>query len=209
MTTALNLSLLPGSALTPSWPFGELETFSFDLIMADPPWRYELWSAKGQGKSADSHYRTMTTKEICDLPVSMLAARDSVLWLWATWPMLEHAQRVMRAWDFDYATGGAWHKRTTHGKTAFGTGYVLRSASELFLIGKRGEPKFTKSVRNLIDGRAREHSRKPEEAFRAAEALMPAARRIELFSREARPGWSNWGNEATKFNQDTSNEHAD
>lgn len=45
----------------------------------------------------------------------------------------------------------------------------------------------------------RQHSRKPDEAFAAAEMLMPSAQRIELFSREARPGWEAWGNEIGKF----------
>lgn len=30
---------------------------------------------------------------------------------------------------------------------------------------------------------------------------MPTARRIEVFSRQRRPGWSNWGNEAEKFEE--------
>ena len=107
---------------------------------------------------------------------------------------------------------GAWHKTTAHGQTAFGTGYRLRSACEPFLIGTRGKPVTTKSVRNLIVGEAREHSRKPDEAFTAAERLMRhggchaahgPARRIEVFSRETRPGWDNWGLERTKFNKET------
>ena len=54
-------------------------------------------------------------------------------------------------------------------------------------------------MRNLIEGEAREHSRKPEVAYRAAEALLPGARRLELFSRASRPGWETWGDEAGKF----------
>lgn len=33
----------------------------------------------------------------------------------------------------------------------------------------------------------------------AAEQLMPDARRLELFSRQRRLGWSTWGNESQKF----------
>ncbi|RAP36471.1 DNA methyltransferase, partial [Rhodovulum viride] len=35
--------------------------------------------------------------------------------------------------------------------------------------------------------------------YAAAEALMPEARRLELFSRTDRAGWSVWGNETGKF----------
>jgi N6-adenosine-specific RNA methylase IME4 len=86
-----------------------------------------------------------------------------------------------------------------HGKLAFGTGYVLRCAGEPFLIGTRGKPKTTRAVRSIVEGPIREHSRKPDEAFAAAEKMMPDARRIELFSRQQRPGWTVWGNEIERF----------
>lgn len=188
----------------PAWPWGAVAPMSADLIMADPPWRFELFSAKGEGKSAQAHYRTMTTRDIERMPVWELAAPDCLLWLWCTWPMLPEALGVLRAWQFGYVTGGAWHKTTRRGRTAFGTGYRLRSACEPFLIGIRGEPHTTRSVRNLVEGEAREHSRKPEAAYAAAEALMPGARRLELFSRTDRPGWQAWGDETGKFdNGDT------
>ena len=62
-----------------------------------------------------------------------------------------------------------------------------------------GSPKNTKSSRNLIEGVARAHSVKPEEAYRWCELYMPGARRVELFSRTSRPGWDTWGFEAGKF----------
>ena len=57
----------------------------------------------------------------------------------------------------------------------------------------------TDGTRDILEKLAREHSRKPEEAYAWAEAYMPGARRIELFSRTRRPGWDCWGNEAGKF----------
>lgn len=183
------------------WPFGDINPHSFDLIMADPAWTFELRSGKGEGKSAQAQYRCQSLDEIKALPVLDLAAPDALLWLWATNPMLPQALEVLNAWGFAFKTAGAWGKTTVNGKLAFGTGYIFRSAHEPILIGTRGEPKTTKSVRSLIMGQAREHSRKPEEAYRAAEQLMPRARRIELFSRTNRPGWTVWGDEAGKFGE--------
>jgi len=197
--------LFPGAVLRPSinnrpaWPFGELEPWSFDLIMADPPWRFRLRSRQGEGKSAQAHYACMSLTDIKALPVSDLAREDCLLWLWGTAPMTPQALDVMSAWGFRFVTIGAWHKKTIHGATAFGTGYRLRSAMEPFFIGARGKPKSSRSVRNLVEGLAREHSRKPDEAFAAAVRLMPHAHRVELFSRETRPGWSAWGNEPGLF----------
>lgn len=171
----------------------------FDLIMADPPWSFDNFSAKGEKKNPKAHYACMRLADIKAMPVSILAARDCLLFLWATNPMLPQAIETMAAWGFEYKTAGHWAKMTKHGKIAFGTGYILRSAGEPFLIGTRGKPKTTRSVRSLIMAATREHSRKPEEAFRAAEALMPEARRIELFSRQARPGWAAWGDQIDRF----------
>lgn len=175
--------------------------FGYDLIMADPPWSFDCWSVGGNSKNAKAHYDCMTTQEICELAVGQLASGDAVLWLWATNPMLPEAIEVMKAWGFEFKTAGTWIKTTKSGKLHFGTGYHLRSANEPFLIGTVGNPKTGKSQRSAFMGQARQHSRKPEEAYSAAEAWMPTARRLDLFSRETRPGWDNWGNEADKFDE--------
>ena len=182
-----------------TWPFSNLRPLSYDLIMADPPWQFKLWSGKGEEKSPQAQYQTMDMAAIKALPVSHLAGGDCLLFLWATFPMLPDALETMSAWGFRYITGGAWHKRTSGGKTAFGTGYRLRSSCEPFLIGALGNPSTTRASRNLIDAEAREHSRKPQAAFDLCETLMPGARRVELFSRQVRAGWDAWGNETGKF----------
>lgn len=41
----------------------------YQVIYADPPWAYRVWSKKGNGRSAESHYPTMSIEEIADLPV--------------------------------------------------------------------------------------------------------------------------------------------
>lgn len=175
----------------------------FDFIMADPPWRFQTRSGKGvTAKGAGGQYRTMSLADIMAMPVSEIAAPDCLLWLWATNPMLPQAFEVLTAWGFQFKTAGHWMKTTRHGRMAFGTGYILRCAGEPFLIGTRGRPVTTRAVRSVIVGPVREHSRKPEQAFRAAEQLMPEARRVELFSRENRPGWSVWGDETGKFQND-------
>lgn len=171
----------------------------FDLIMADPPWSYEMRSEKGYGRAPDAHYTTMSIEAIKAMPVEALASPNCLLWLWAVSPMLPEAMEVIRAWGFTFKTSGHWAKVGASGKQAFGTGYILRNAGEPFLIATRGFPKTTRSVRSVIIAPVREHSRKPERAFSEAEHLMPEARRLELFSRQQRPGWSVWGNEVGKF----------
>jgi N6-adenosine-specific RNA methylase IME4 len=198
------------------WPFGPLTPFSYDLIMADPPWPTKMRSPRGERKSSVAKYGAMSWEAIEALPVGTLAARDAVLWLWCTWPLLldggdptdhfagadaarSRVGAAMKAWGFRYVTGGAWLKRRSRGGIAFGTGYRLRSACEPFLIGICGAPITSRRERNLVDDFAREHSRKPEQAYALAERWMHGARRVELFSRQSRQGWDTWGLEAGKF----------
>lgn len=181
------------------WPFGDLQPHSFDLIMADPAWTYRMYSEAGEAKSPQAQYRTMMIDEIKAMPVLDLASTDCLLWLWAVNPMLPQAIDVLRAWGFEFKTAGTWLKTTKNGKINFGTGYILRGSNEPFLIGTRGSPRTAKNVRSGFTGLIREHSRKPEEAYAAAERLMPNARRLDLFSRTDRAGWTAWGDETGKF----------
>ena len=180
--------------------FEALEGRRFDLIMADPPWQFQTRSPKGiTAKGAGGQYQCRSLEWVKALPVQDLAADNCLLWLWATNPMLPQALEVVRAWGFTFKTAGHWAKRTRHGKLAFGTGYIFRCAGEPYLIGTRGKVSTTRAVRSVIEGPVREHSRKPDEAFAAAEALLPDARRLELFSRQARKGWTVWGDEVGRF----------
>ena len=46
----------------------------------------------------------MGIEELCALPVADLAAPDSALFLWATFPQLPEALRLIKAWGFTYKT---------------------------------------------------------------------------------------------------------
>lgn len=190
--------------LFPNWPFQGLEPGAYHMIMADFPWDFSLFSEKGGNKSAQKHYRCLPLDEIKRFPVADLAAPDCILWMWATSPMIDLQIEVLKHFGFEFKTMGGWNKITKHGKQHFGTGYILRGNGEPYLIGTRGQPRTTKSVRSFFDGTVREHSRKPEEAYRNAERLLPKARRVELFSRTNRRGWESWGDQVGHFPENPS-----
>jgi N6-adenosine-specific RNA methylase IME4 len=181
--------------------FSEIPTGQFDIICADPPWRFKVYSEKtGIKKSPQAHYSCLSIDDIKAFPVQRITAQSCALFLWATAPMLPQALDVMAAWGFTYKTMGAWHKRTKSGKTAFGCGYRLRSAMEPYLLGVRGNPKNTKGQRNIVYGAVRSHSEKPEEFYAMVERWLPDALRIELFSRTSRKGWSAFGDQCGILN---------
>ena len=188
--------------------FDDIPSFRYNLIMSDPPWQFELRSKKGEDKSAQNQYECMTIDEIRAMPVDRIAAKDCMLWLWATNPMMPEALKTLEAWGFEYVTMGSWAKKTKPkplkcghdrpGKYRWGTGYVLRSTNEPFLIGRMGNPQI-KPIQSGFDGIAREHSRKPEECYPLAEKFVPKAWRLDMFSRETRPDWDSFGDQFDKF----------
>jgi N6-adenosine-specific RNA methylase IME4 len=181
------------------WPFEPLPLFGFDLAVIDCPWSFDLYSAKGEGKSAQAHYDVMSLDEIARLPVGQLVGADAWLFHWATAPLLPEAIEVMRGWGFVYVTRLTWRKVTRAGKVRMGPGYVARTCDETVLVGRIGRPAYAKALPSIFDGVAREHSRKPEEFFKLIEAFAPAARRVDVFGRAQRDGWTVWGRESTKF----------
>ncbi len=182
------------------WPFNPLRPFAYDIIMADPPWPWATYSEKGQEKSPEAQYRTMGWPDIEALPVGDLLAPAGVLFLWCTWPLIDRQAAIMRRWGIEPKSGGAWLKRTASGKLRWGTGYLFRSACEPFLLGTLpGSGWRGSSELNVIDGLAREHSRKPDEAYALIERIAPGKRYAEVFSRTSRPGWEAFGDEAGKF----------
>lgn len=170
----------------------------YNVIYADPPWSYKVWSKKGAGRSAESHYPTMSIEAIKALPVSRLAARDCALFLWITFPMLREGWGVMDAWGFTFKTVAfVWVKQCRKSDSIFtGMGYWTRANAEICLLATRGHPKrAARDVKQVILSHIEEHSKKPDEARRRIEALMGDVPRIELFARQAPPGWDVWGNE--------------
>lgn len=199
----MTAALAPIDFRSPGWPPGwpARPLGGFGLVVADPPWRFELRDeATGKAKSPQGQYDCMTLAEIHALPVGDLMARDSVCLLWATAPMLVEGIATLGAWGFEYKTAGVWAKRSPTGKTwAFGTGFILRSAAEIWLIGTRGSPSpRNRSTRNLIEAPQREHSRKPDEMIPLIEGLFSGPY-LELFARTTRPGWTVWGNQTDRF----------
>ena len=110
----------------------------YSIIYADPPWRYKVYSKKGLGRSAESHYPTMELEDIRALPVGTLAADDCVLFLWTTIPLLHDCFSVMRAWGFSYKTVAfVWIKQNRKSDSLFwGMGHWTRANAEFCLPPK-------------------------------------------------------------------------
>lgn len=168
----------------------------YPVVYADPPWRFSVRDeATGREKSAENHYPTMATEQIAGLLAELggVAARDAVIFLWATNPMLLDGLRTLQAWGFTYVHHWIWDKEVA------GTGYWGRDRHELLLIGRRGDavaPLPGTQPETVHRERKGPHSAKPDWFAEQIERLYPGIGKIELFARAPRAGWDVWGFEA-------------
>lgn len=180
----------------------------YGTIVADPPWSF---SDKGSRVAPDwkdsTIYSTMAPGEIFALPVDLLAAEKSHLYLWTTDSHLPLAMNCMAEWGFTYKKVLVWVKRradTTRitgeeevlrGPLQIGMGHWYRSAKELCLFGVRmGCPGLAKNIVDVLEYPRGQHSRKPDTLLEWAEKMSPGPR-IELFARRSREGWEAWGDQ--------------
>lgn len=181
-----------------------MKSKKYQIIYADPPWEYRLFSRKGTSRTAASHYDTMRLVDIYELPIYKIADKNCVLFLWATLPAIKEALHTIKFWGFDYKTVGfVWVKKNKKKDSWFwGMGTWTRANAELCLIATKGNIKpISHSVHQIIDSKIREHSKKPDEVRKRIVELMGNLPRIELFARKNNElfnefdGWDVWGNE--------------
>lgn len=157
-----------------------------------------MYSKKGLGRSAESHYPTMCLEDIKALPVGNLADKDCTLFMWSTMPLLFDCFSVLSSWGFQYKTVAfVWIKLNKKSDTLFwGMGHWTRANAELCILATKGHPKrISAKVHQVIMSRIEEHSKKPGETRNRIVELIGDLPRVELFARNKTDGWDSWGNE--------------
>jgi N6-adenosine-specific RNA methylase IME4 len=171
-------------------PKPELPIGTYEVIYADPPWSYDN---SGFTQSAASQYPTMSIEEICNLDVSALTNNRSVLFMWATSPLLPEAFEVIKAWGFEYKASMVWIKDRSPGM-----GWWVNTKHELLLMASKPSAEKVnhpaKKFDSVITAPVTRHSAKPDVFYKLIEEMYDGTK-IELFARNKREGWDNWGNE--------------
>ena len=172
----------------------------YSVIYADPPWSYKDKRDKHPRLcgGATVHYNTMSMEDLKQLPIQSIADDNCYMFMWATFPNLQEALDLMKAWGFKYKTlGFSWIKTNKiNGKPFFGIGYYMKSNCEVCLMGLKGKPfKVSNSISSVLIEPREEHSKKPDIARDNIVKFCGDVPRIELFAREFAEGWDSWGNE--------------
>jgi N6-adenosine-specific RNA methylase IME4 len=167
----------------------------YKTIVIDPPWPGpgEARSMKG-GEAQVMPYQTMTGIQVAALRIRDLTDKGANLWLWATSRSYGDAFLLLELWGFRYAGLHVWQKPP-------GLGCYIRHDVEFLLRGVTpGAPiKLPAPAQTHHWKRPKRHSEKPAEAYAMIADLCPGPR-IDIFARQARPGFTPWGNEAPMHN---------
>lgn len=163
---------------------------SYSCIVIDPPWGYGT-EYDPNGRRAANPYPEMTLEQIKD--IKLPTTDDCVLWLWTTHKFMRHSFDIIDTWGFRDVSILTWKK------DRIGLGSWLRSQSEFCIMCVKGSPVVNLSNQStVIEGKLREHSRKPDEFYSIVDSLCVGTK-LDYFSREQRNGWDTFGNDESKF----------
>ena len=180
--------------------FRNLEGKKYDVVYADPPWDYKgqkQHNGKGGADTggAETHYSTVTTKDMMKWPVSDVCNTDCLMFMWITSPHLDQGLALLEAWGFEYKTVAfVWNKDKVN------PGFYTMSSVELCVVAKRKrgkipQPRGARNIKQFLQHDRMAHSKKPYEIANRISQMFPDQAKLEMFARNSRDGWDVWGNE--------------
>jgi N6-adenosine-specific RNA methylase IME4 len=86
--------MTPASGLFPPLPM-----IVARAAMVDSPWRWQAWSAKGEGRAP--RYKTLTVADLATLPLKDVMAKKSSFFMWTISSHLALSIELMKAWGFE------------------------------------------------------------------------------------------------------------
>jgi N6-adenosine-specific RNA methylase IME4 len=170
----------------------------FDCVVIDPPWPMQKIDRDVRPNQDAFDYPVMTEAEIAAFWADNLAERinlDCHLFMWTTQRWLPAGFRLLEQFGFRYVFVMVWHK-----PGGFQPIDLPQYNCEFVIYGRRGNPVFidTRNFATCFEAPRREHSRKPEQFYETI-ARVTGGSRIDVFAREQRIGFAQFGNEVDKF----------
>jgi len=179
---------------------------AYEVLMIDPPWQQSKAGKRKvrphQGKTFN--YRTMDTAAIFDLldrEILPLAAKDHVVFIWAIDKYLAECEAAMQGRGYRRHCRLIWDKGN-----GIAPAFTVRFSHEYLLWYYRIRlPPVAKEARGLyrtvLQENARQHSSKPEAAYQMIESFYPAQNKLDVFSRQHRKLWTQFGDEPDYYNE--------
>lgn len=173
-------------------------------FVIDPPWPKQKGNLRkvrpNQSRSLD--YETLSVQEIFALLDREIFPSRTIshnIWLWVVDEFLHEAESNMIGRDYRLHARMIWSKGNGPAPA-----FTIRYSHEYVLwfyrpklepIAKEARGKYT----TVFSDASREHSRKPDSFYQMIDTFYPDSERVDIFSREERKGWKQFGNETNKF----------
>lgn len=171
----------------------------YGTIVIDPPWPMKKIEREVRPNQVEFDYPTMDYESLRDFRVkfALLASDNCHVFMWTTQKFLPMALRLFEDYEIKYVLTMVWHK--TGGFQPVG---LPQYNCEFVLYGRIGSPEFvdTKAFDCCFEAPRTEHSRKPDEFYDLVRRVTPDGR-IDVFSREKRGGFDQFGNETMRFTE--------
>lgn len=171
----------------------------YGTIVIDPPWPMKKIEREVRPNQVEFDYPTMDYEVLRAFRVKfqLLADINCHVFMWTTQKFLPMALRLFEDYEIKYVLTLVWHKAG-----GFQPVGLPQYNCEFALYGRIGTPEFldTKAFDCCFEAPRAEHSRKPNEFYDLVKRVTPDGR-IDVFSREKRDGFDQYGNEPMKFGE--------
>lgn len=176
----------------------------YDVYVIDPPWPKKKGGLRAtrpnQERTLD--YTTLSVPEIFALLKTLLPQnpeRQHTVFLWSIDQFLLAGEQQMLSLGYRQHARLIWDKQN-----GVAPAFSIRYCHEY--LGWWYKPKFIPVAENargklstVFSEKSREHSRKPDCVYSAIDLWYPTATKIDVFSREKRPGWDQFGDQVDFF----------
>lgn len=174
----------------------------FQICVLDCPWSY--YNSEADSKTANgsvlNHYNTLSQKDLCNLPIKNILAKDALVFVWATSSKLHYAIECIEKWGLHFrGVAYVWIKTKQTGEIINGQGvpptYTKPTTEYLLLATQKpqGRPipiKRYNQAQVVLSPRGK-HSEKPEIFYDMIDEMVDSnLLKIDIFARRHREGWT-------------------
>lgn len=176
----------------------------YEVLMIDPPWKHKKGGIRKvrPKQGIFFNYNTMEVGEIFELLDKLIFKRSAInhsVFLWTIDAYLTECDVFMEKRGYKRHCRFIWNKQN-----GIAPAFTVRFTHEyLIWYYKIQMPKIVKESRGkfttVLSEKSRQHSRKPEISYTLIEQLYPASFKIDVFSREKRKNWDQFGDEPNYY----------
>lgn len=178
----------------------------YSILIIDPPWPQKKGGLRKirpiQNMQLD--YSTLSIENIFNLldsKVFSMVDTPCCVFIWTIDKFLLQCEYEMKCRQYKRHARLIWNKLN-----GVAPAFTVRYCHEYLLwfykpyllpINKRVRGKFS----TIIEEKSRQHSRKPDRAYNIIHQMYPAYYKIDIFSREKRKHFDQWGDQINYFKE--------